>query len=485
MNARIAGAVGVVAALALTLTAATAFTSPQQAVPKNVVPLGVAPLALHGVADAGRPKADEPGFGCAAVAGAKWYLVQAPHRGPLVARLVARDELDAAIVVYRIVRSSRAPLACAKTNRSGRARIAWYGFSQGSYLVGVGRRLGSTVGGYDLDVRVAETPPRPPGAPLPSAGVTDTINGVLDSTDAWAVPMNRGTSYRINIASPAKCLRLELYRPGVYAFRADKAVETWSCGGYQLFTPGIDGGGLYSLVVRDPDGDARAHYYRLAVAAAGADDMAPGVKLTNGEFVRGSIFGRGIDLLDLYRFDVPRENELATIDLRQKATVGLDLLLLNETGGRIACACSGKGRQVLRQHIAPGRYYAAVRSRQKSGGSYGLQLFVRDVTTSSIAAAGTTYAETRPGVPVPLTVLVTSASHGGPVRVEIDRFDPLSGWHFSSVIAGQVSADGLFSIAWQPPTVGHWRARARFVGTPFSSFSESGYVRMHVAEPLE
>jgi hypothetical protein len=173
--------------------------------------------------------------------------------------------------------------------------------------------------------------------------VTDTINGVLDSTDAWAVPMNRGTSYRINIASPAKCLRLELYRPGVYAFRADKAVETWSCGGYQLFTPGIDGGGLYSLVVRDPDGDARAHYYRLAVAAAGADDMAPGVKLTNGEFVRGSIFGRGIDLLDLYRFDVPRENELATIDLRQKATVGLDLLLLNETGGRIACACSGKG----------------------------------------------------------------------------------------------------------------------------------------------
>lgn len=486
MTARTAGAVGaVVTALALAVAAATAFTSPQQVIPKNATQLGVAPLATHGVADAGAPKQGDPVPACADVAGTQWYVVQAPHRGALVARVIARGELDGAVAVYRIVRSQRTPLACAKTNRQGRARIAWYGFTQGSYLIGVARRVGSAVGEFDLDVTVADPQPRPPGQSLPVGGASETVNGVLDTADAWAVPMSRGITYRLNVASRATCLALELYRPGSYAFRPAKAVQTWPCAGYALFTPGIDGGGLYSLVVRETDGVSLSHFYRLEVAPAGADDIAPGLKLTNGQFATGSIFGRGIDTLDLYRFDVPRPNELTTLDLRQRPTVGLDLLLLNETGRRVACACSGKGRQVLREHIPQGRYYAAVRSRKKSGGAYGLQLFVRDVTTTSIAVAGTSYAETQPGVSVPLAVTVTSASHGGPVRIEIDRFDPLSGWHFASVVSGQVASDGSLVTSWLPPAVGHWRARARFVGTPFSSFSESGYVRIHVAEPLE
>ena len=53
MTARTAGAVGaVVTALALAVAAATAFTSPQQVIPKHATQLGVAPLATHGVADA-------------------------------------------------------------------------------------------------------------------------------------------------------------------------------------------------------------------------------------------------------------------------------------------------------------------------------------------------------------------------------------------------------------------------------------------------
>jgi hypothetical protein len=35
-----------------------------------------------------------------------------------------------------------------------------------------------------------------------------------------------------------------------------------------------------------------------------------------------------------------------------------------------------------------------------------------------------------------------------------------------------------------PPSVGHWRARARFVANPYSSYSESEYVHLHVVEPL-
>lgn len=486
MNIRSLGLVGAAAgSLGLAVAASTAFTSPQNVIPKGATTLGVAPVGAHGVADARGPRSGEPVPACASVAGVTWYVVQAPRRGAVVARLVARGDLDAAIAVYRVVRSQRTALSCAKTNRQGRARVAWYGYGQGSYLIGVARREGSAVGTYDLDVKVAEAQPRPPGTALPAQGAAETINGVLDTADAWSMQMARGVTYKLSLASRAPCLALEIYRPGVYAFRPAKAVQSWSCAGSALFTPGIDGGGAYNLVVRDNDGDPRSHYYRFLAAPAGADDIAPGLRLTNGQFVRGGIAGRGLDTLDLYRFDVPRPNELTTLDLRQQATVGLDLLILNETGGRLACACSGKGRQVLREHLSQGRYYAAVRSRSRSSGAYGLQLFVRDVTTSSIAALGLPYAETQPGQGVPLTVQVTSASHGGPVRIEIDRFDPLSGWHFSAVVAGQVGTDGRYVTSWVPSTVGHWRARVRFLGTPFSSYSESGYVRIHVAEPLE
>ncbi|HEY6960361.1 MAG TPA: hypothetical protein VI408_00585 [Gaiellaceae bacterium] len=487
MTARTLGVVGAAGiAASLVIAATTALSTPQNTIPSGAKVLGTAPIAtIHGITSTKSAKGDEPSNDCAAVQRANWYVIQAPHRGALVARLVARGELDAAIAVYRVVRSQRTPVACASTNRQGRARVAWYGYSQGSYLIGVAARTSSAGGEYDLDVAVADPAPRPPGASLPVGGTADTINSVLDNADAYAIPMERGVTYRINVATRARCLTVEVYRPRTYAFHPAKAVQSWRCAGYALFTPGIDGGGTYSVVVRDQDAEPLWHFYRVEVAPAAADDMAPGLKLTNGQFVNGSIFGRGIDTVDLYRFTVPRDNELTTLDLRQKATVGLDLLLLNETGSRVACACSGKGRQVLREHIAPGRYYAAVRSRAKSSGAYGLQLFVRDVTTTSVLANGTTFAEVPPGVAVPISVNVTSASHGGPVRIEVDRFDPLTRWHFADVISGTVSADGQFVAQWTPPSVGHWRARARFVGTPFSSFSESGYVRIHVAEPLE
>lgn len=485
MNPRNAGALGVAGIVVALVTTAAAIPASHNTIPSGAKHVGVAPLTVRGTTSTKGANAGDPANDCGPVRRADWYVVRASRRAPMVARLVARGELDAAIAVYRIVRSQRTPLGCARTNRQGQARVAWYGFTQDPFLIGVAGRVGSAAGDYDLNVSVAERAPRPPGEALPAGGAAETINGVLDSADAWAVTMARGVTYRINVASRAHCLTLELYRPGTYAFHPAKAVERYSCAGYVLFTPGIDGGGTYSLVVRDEHDKPLNHYYRLEVAPVAADDMAPGVKLTNGEFVKGSIFGRGIDTVDLYRFDVPRENELATLDLRQKPTVGLDLLLLNETGRRMACACTGKGRQALREHIPAGRYYAAVRSRSKSSGAYDLQLFVRDVTATSVLAGGTSFTEVPPATPVTITVSVSSASHGGPVRLEIDQFDPLAGWHFSKVIPGQVGADGTFVTQWVPPAVGHWRAKARFVGTPFSSFSESGYARIHVAEALE
>ena len=98
------------------------------------------------------------------------------------------------------------------------------------------------------------------------------------------------------------------------------------------------------------------------------------------------------------------------------------------------------------------------------------------MTTTSISVGGTRSAEATPGRSVPLRVDVTSASHGGVVQIEIDRLEPLIGWQFSEVQKGNVSSGGMFTLNWTPPSVGNWRARARFLGTPYSSFSESGYV---------
>jgi hypothetical protein len=485
MNARSAGAVGAVFALFATLVAASAaLSTPHTNVPSRARPLGTAPVTVTGTANGGIYR-DAPVPACAATAGVVWYTVEAPHRGAMVARLVAKSELDGAIVVYRVVRSQRIPLVCAMTNTHGRARVAWYAYSEGSYLIGVVRRQGSAAGPYELSLLAADAPASPPGALLPSGGAAGTTNGVLDTADAWSIQLERGTTYKLNLTSPGGCLGLDIYRPGTYSFAHATSVYTSTCAGYDLFTPGIDGGGLYSLVVRDTSGQPVSHYYRLGLEPAGPDDSAPGLKLDNGQFRTGTISGRTLDAIDLYRFSVPRGNELTTLDLRQRPSVGFDLLLLTETGGKVACACNGKGRQVLRERIPQGRYYVAVRSREKSSGEYGLQLFVRDVTATTISVNGAPFAEVMPGAVVPLTARVTSASHGGAVVIEIDRHDPLSGWQFSTTVHGSVDASGNYVANWTPAAVGHWRARARFVGTPFSSFSKSGYVRVHVAEPLE
>jgi len=146
---------------------------------------------------------------------------------------------------------------------------------------------------------------------------------------------------------------------------------------------------------------------------------------------------------------------------------------------------AGQGLQVLRLHIAAGHYFAVVRSRGANGGTYGLQVRVRDVTKTTISSNGSAFTEAPPGTTLPVTVHVDSASHGGRVLVEIDHFDPIAGWHYATTLTGALDSAGDYAASWLPPSVGHFRAHARFVANPYSSFSQSGYVRLHVAEPLE
>jgi hypothetical protein len=98
--------------------------------------------------------------------------VEAPHRGALVARLAADDTLDAAIVVRHVVRTEQREITCARTDRHGRAVAAWYGYPEGSYLIGIARLAESAAGSFQLTLVAAERPPRSPGEQLPSGGVS-------------------------------------------------------------------------------------------------------------------------------------------------------------------------------------------------------------------------------------------------------------------------------------------------------------------------
>jgi hypothetical protein len=68
----------------------------------------------------------------------------------------------------------------------------------------------------------------------------------------------------------------------------------------------------------------------------------------------------------------------------------------------------------------------------------------------------------------------------GRIRLQIDRFDPLTGWHFYRLFRLQVGGSGHAGFSWRPPAIGHWRAHAQFFGTRTASPSESGTARIVV-----
>jgi hypothetical protein len=311
------------------------------------------------------------------------------------------------------------------------------------------------------------------------------VHPLVDRDDAWSVVMDRGQSYRINLVPGRGCLPLHLFRPGTYSFRADTPVLDLKCGGYALFTPGPDGGGRYSLVVQSDPEIANLQRYRLEVVRAEADDIAPGVLLSSGAQVADRLSGRGIDLVDLYRFGVS-EPSVFRAQLVKGPRATFDISLLTPTGQAVSTVRSVEDRKItLRKRLPRGHYYLVVRSEKRAGGPYHLQLFVRTVTTTELLASGATSVETEPNQALPLTVTVTPPGTGGSVRFQFDRLDPLTGWHFVETLDAPVASTGVASTTWTPPTVGYWRLHARFLGTLTAARSKSDTVRVVVSDPLD
>lgn len=466
------------------LAEATASTSDRA---DWATPVGALPARVDGSTKEARVRKDAPVPSCSAGQGVVWYTATARGRGPMLAAVTAGGDSDAALAVYRLVRSKAKELLCVPTDRAGSASVPWYAYPGQSYLIGVARRAGSPAGSFQLSVASREPLPRPPGTALPAGGTRETVTPVLDAADAWAVSMRRGTSYKINLASPRGCIRLDIYRPDSYRFVDANHAErgTLSCAGYLLFTPGVDGGGTYSLVVKAAGSKPVPQPYRLMVAEAGLDDSAPGVALTGGRVVTGSLDSEELDVADLYSFTVPRNGSLTTIEFRPSPKLKYDLLVLDETGGRVTGVTRAHGRQSLEENIRSGRYFLSVRALHQAGGTYRLSVLTREITSTSMSVNGARFVEASPGASVSLQVYVAAASHGGDVEIEIDRFDPIFGWQFSTTVSGSVDSGGRFTTSWTPPWAGHWRALARFPGNIYSTPSKSDYVRVHVAAPLD
>jgi len=385
---------------------------------------------------------------CSLVGGTVWYTVAPGKAGRLVFRLRADGDLDASIVVLEKVRSQIDEVDCARTDKKGNAIAAASVEKGAQYLVVVGQRKGSSPGDFTLDVLASQAPEQAPGRHLAAGGAGSTVNGLTDVNDVWWTSMQPGTTYRIAFDSPG-CAE-------VYLGHRGQRLTSLECSGYTTFTPGPDGGGRYEFEVV-ATGTIKTQAYHLQVARAGEDDLGEGLPLANLSTARGTLTPRGVDVLDLYHFDVGQPS-----DVRLRVNGGFSLLLVTESGGRVA---AGNGE--IRRRLGAGRYVVAVRAASGSrAGGYGVSLVIRQLTSTTLTASGTSF-----------TARTNPTADGGTIELQIDRFDPLTGWQFNRLV--RLSGRGG-TYSWTPPAAGRWRARASFLGTLAYSPSRSGYVFVRV-----
>jgi hypothetical protein len=426
-----------------------------EATPLSRLPANVRGTTLGATADSYR--------GCGTGAGGVWYRLKGPATGQIVVQL-ATGERDAVVVAFRRSRSEVVPVGCAPTDRNGNAVLGVATEARRDYLLLIGDRPGSAPGEFVLRVRAGEAAERR-GRALPRRGVRQSVNGLTDVNDMWSVRLRRGTTYRIAFSSS----------PCAYAtLRARGRMLRFGCRAYTSFTPGRDGGGRYTFEVRAAPGPQRQRYL-LRIAAAAPDDLGFGIELRPDSSVRGRLSPSGIDVVDLYHFEVARTSEVR-LGLARPGGSAFSLLLLTEGGSRLGAAGS-----TLRRRLGRGRYVVAVSGPPGTrAGRYRLSLLLRDVTATSVLISGRSAAEVAPGSAVTLQCLVSPSPAGGRVELQIDRFDPLTGWHFHRVLR----VPGGATVSWRPPAAGRWRVRARFLGTRQSAPSRSGYAYLTAARPI-
>jgi hypothetical protein len=410
-----------------------------------------------------------------------WYSVTTPVAQRLAVSLAAGGKLDASLDVYLQQRSQLEPVACDVTDTHGAAAVRLNTTAGATYVIRVAKLLDSDPGAFTINVYEPQPPATAPGKPLPARGVSAAVDRIQNVSQAWAVTLTSGTTYRVNLNSSAQdaCVSYALFAPGAQNFDSDQPVLARNCGGYRLFTPTASG--RYSILVTPDDDFSGVQPYHLEVGVAPSTATAPGVLLENYARIRGRLNDSGVDAVELFRFNVSSRSNLE-LDLQAGDSAQFDLALLNDSGQRISCACGDSGSQQVERQLGPGRYFAVVTAQSGSAGRFTLVRESRSITKTSISIAGQTHANEPPGASVPISVSVSPGA-SGPVTITVERFDPVAKWLFFHTYKVNASG-GSASVSFLPPAVGRWRAEASYAGSRTQSPSASGFATLLVAGPL-
>ena len=454
------------AGLASLLLAAVAHaaTPPPNDAQATPTPVDATSSTITGTTDGATTVKTDPASPCDdTVTATVWYSITNVPDRDVVLRLTGQDGLEAVLAVYTVRKGRLVALECAETGDDGVATLGVTA-SNGN-LVLVAQRTGSPAGAFTLQSLVPQAPERLPGRSL--RGVAHgSVEEFLHESDLWHVDLRAGTTYRVSFVIPSggECPSLRLYRPGGPPAAARLAFAL-RCNGADSFTPGLDGGGRYLLVVGIGDASGRVPY-RLQVAPAQRDDTAPGVTLATGAWRDGRLDPVGTDQLDMYRFVVSERSDV-TILLGKPWSTTVTLQLLRDIGDSVAAG------HAIRRPLGPGTYYVIVHAPAGSAPvHYRLLLRERGVSrlTTPVPQNGTTPL----GVPVPLSARIGKPA-GHVAELEIDRFDPIDGWQYLRTYRLPIDAAAVATLTWSPPRVGWYRAR---IVTP----SRSRYVVFQVTE---
>jgi hypothetical protein len=181
-----------------------------------------------------------------------------------------------------------------------------------------------------------------------------------------------------------------------------------------------------------------------------------------------------IDVVDLYRFDVVRRSGLF---LRLRTRGLMQMTLLTDRGRRL-----DSSGFLIRRGLPSGRYFVAVRSESDRRVPYTLSRISRTITRSSLTVNGSRHAQAPPSTAARVGVSVTP-SVSGPVRVDVERFDPLAGWQFFHRFNTR-AVNGHASVSFVPPAVGRYRVRGLFLRTHAATASATNVATLLVAGPL-
>jgi hypothetical protein len=405
-----------------------------------------------------------------------WYSLRSSAAQRLAVNLAAGGRLDATIDVYHAVRSQLKSVGCQQTDSHGKAALTFKASKNGVYEIRVAALQSSQLAGFTLEVFLPTPAVNPPGPALPSRGASGQVDRIQNVNAAYSFTLHSGVSYLINLANQTDgaCVSGALFAPGTDSFEDGSSLLRVGCGGYRLFTPGPGKGGLYSFEVTPSPERKGEQRYHLQVAQANSSETAPGVSLGNYAHARGRLNGSGIQVLRLYRMDVTSHSNL-TLKLGAPDSADFNLQLRSQSGSVIECSCGDSGAQTLQRQLQPGTYYAVVSVRDASAGNFTLVRESRTITATKISFGSSTAG---PGQDVGIDVKVSPAA-SGPVKVLIERFDPVFGWQFYRQSTGEVSG-GSASVAFTPPAVGRWRAEASYEGSRTASASGTGFVSLLV-----